>query len=59
MKGKSRFVCGSCPVEWPYVEVRKMALLTLEEMEHFEKAMAVNASRDHFHTKLVSVSLKP
>ncbi|XP_067435788.1 E3 ubiquitin-protein ligase RNF19A-like [Thunnus thynnus] len=51
-EGKSRFVCGCCRQEWSYVEVRKMALLTPEEMEYFEKTMAVNAIRDNFHAKL-------
>ncbi|XP_067436273.1 uncharacterized protein [Thunnus thynnus] len=51
-EGKSRFVCGHCRQEWSYMEVRKMALLTPEEMEYFEKTMAVNAIRDNFHAKL-------
>uniref|UniRef100_A0A3Q2GG40 Probable E3 ubiquitin-protein ligase RNF144A-A n=1 Tax=Cyprinodon variegatus TaxID=28743 RepID=A0A3Q2GG40_CYPVA len=52
-KGESTFVCGQfgCNVEWPYVEVRKMALLTPEEMEYFETTMAVNAFKTHFDSK--------
>ncbi|KAM4714743.1 E3 ubiquitin-protein ligase-like [Anableps anableps] len=44
-KGETRFVCGQsgCNAEWPYPEVCKMALLTPEEMKHFEKTMALNA----------------
>ncbi|MED6249230.1 hypothetical protein ATANTOWER_011196 [Ataeniobius toweri] len=44
-KGETRFVCGQsgCNAVWPYQEVRKMALLTPEEMEYFEKTMALNA----------------
>ncbi|XP_059211513.1 uncharacterized protein LOC131990131 [Centropristis striata] len=36
---KGRFVCGHCKAEWPYEEVRKMALLTPEEKAYFEKKM--------------------
>ncbi|XP_023252618.1 potential E3 ubiquitin-protein ligase ariadne-2-like [Seriola lalandi dorsalis] len=52
-EGKSRFTCGQsgCDVEWPYSEVRKMALLTPEEMEYFEKALASNAIKDYFDAK--------
>ncbi|XP_041842397.1 uncharacterized protein LOC121640658 isoform X4 [Melanotaenia boesemani] len=44
-EGESRFVCGQfgCNAEWSYAEVCKMALLTAEEREHFEKTMALNA----------------
>ncbi|KAK2863048.1 hypothetical protein Q5P01_002581 [Channa striata] len=46
-QGESRFVCGQsgCDVEWPFTEVCKMALLTPEEKEYFEKNMASNAAR--------------
>ncbi|XP_030287817.1 uncharacterized protein LOC115590558 [Sparus aurata] len=43
-KGKSRFVCGNCDAEWSYEEVRKMALLTPEEVDYFEKKLFVNAA---------------
>lgn len=53
-KGESTFVCAQfgCNVEWPYEEVRKMALLTLEEKEYFERTMAVNAFKAYFDSKL-------
>ncbi|XP_067378746.1 uncharacterized protein [Channa argus] len=46
-EGKSHFVCGQsgCNIEWSFAEVCKMALLTPEEKEYFEKAMASNAAR--------------
>ncbi|KAF6724475.1 hypothetical protein FQA47_019878 [Oryzias melastigma] len=52
-EGKSKFVCGqpNCNKEWPYVEVRKMALLTPKEREYFESTMAQNAARDYFNSK--------
>ncbi|XP_073330807.1 E3 ubiquitin-protein ligase RNF19A-like [Pagrus major] len=43
-QGKSRFVCGKCDVEWPFEEVRKMALLTPEEVNEFKKKMFSNAA---------------
>ncbi|XP_037531253.1 ankyrin repeat and IBR domain-containing protein 1-like [Nematolebias whitei] len=51
-QGSSRFVCGQfgCDAEWSYAEVRKMALLTPQEMKHFDKALALNAGqRKVFH----------
>ncbi|XP_026208893.1 uncharacterized protein LOC113157547 isoform X2 [Anabas testudineus] len=53
-QGERRFVCGQtgCNVEWPYEEVRKMALLTPEEVKYFEKTMLSNASRHYSPTKL-------
>lgn len=59
IQGESKFVCGQpkCDKEWSYAEVRKMALLTPEEMEHFEKTMALNASKHFFDSKLVSIML--
>ncbi|XP_067436814.1 potential E3 ubiquitin-protein ligase ariadne-2-like [Thunnus thynnus] len=46
-QGESRFKCGQthCNVEWSFEEVRKMALLTPEEMKEFEKKM-INNSKD-------------
>ncbi|KAM4537471.1 putative E3 ubiquitin-protein ligase RNF144A [Odontesthes bonariensis] len=51
--GESRFVCGQfgCTAEWSYVEVRKMALLTAEEREFFEKNMGFNAVKIYFDSK--------
>ncbi|XP_029941778.1 putative E3 ubiquitin-protein ligase ARI6 [Salarias fasciatus] len=50
-EGSSSFSCGTCGAKWPYVEVRKMALLTLEEREEFEKTMAFNAAKDGLECK--------
>ncbi|XP_071316078.1 uncharacterized protein [Trachinotus anak] len=49
-QGESRFTCGQsgCGAEWPYTEVRKMALLTPGEMEYFEKTLASNLTKDNF-----------
>ncbi|XP_062300435.1 ankyrin repeat and IBR domain-containing protein 1-like [Scomber scombrus] len=47
-----RFVCGqpNCDAVWPYKEVRKMALLTPEEMKEFEKKTFINC-KDIFDVK--------
>ncbi|XP_031707204.1 probable E3 ubiquitin-protein ligase RNF144A-A [Anarrhichthys ocellatus] len=44
-KGGCEFVCGQtgCDVEWPFEEVCKMALLTPEEIEEFNKKIFENA----------------
>ncbi|XP_023692247.2 potential E3 ubiquitin-protein ligase ariadne-2-like [Paramormyrops kingsleyae] len=55
-QGQYKFTCpalkdGSnqtCGKEWPYVEVRKMALLTDSEQRHFEETMAALAAAN-FH----------
>ncbi|CAL8385486.1 unnamed protein product [Arctogadus glacialis] len=46
-KGQSKFTCPAvqpdgemCGAEWSYQEVRRLALLTVEEMDHFEKELA-------------------
>ncbi|XP_005925927.1 probable E3 ubiquitin-protein ligase ARI8 isoform X2 [Haplochromis burtoni] len=51
-QGESRFVCGQteCHAEWSFEEVCKMALLTPEEIEYFEKKMFSN-SKDVFDVK--------
>ncbi|CAK6952979.1 uncharacterized protein LOC128384021 [Scomber scombrus] len=43
-QGKTRFACGQpdCGAVWSYEEVRKMALLTPEEMKEFEEKMLNN-----------------
>ncbi|KAF1380688.1 hypothetical protein PFLUV_G00166470 [Perca fluviatilis] len=46
VEGKCRFECGVCDVKWPFEEVCKMALLTPEEINYFEKKMFSNAARD-------------
>ncbi|XP_070711311.1 uncharacterized protein [Pempheris klunzingeri] len=52
-QGECRFVCGQpgCDVEWPFEEVCKMALLTPEEMEYFEKKQFSNAATDYLDVK--------
>ncbi|KAI9543269.1 hypothetical protein NQZ68_011918 [Dissostichus eleginoides] len=52
-QGEIRFVCGQhgCDVEWPYDEVWKMALLTPEEMENFERKMFSRAAKEYFDVK--------
>uniref|UniRef100_A0AAQ6AR38 RING-type domain-containing protein n=1 Tax=Amphiprion ocellaris TaxID=80972 RepID=A0AAQ6AR38_AMPOC len=52
-QGDSRFVCGQfgCGVEWPYVEVCKMALLTPKEKKYFKQTLAFNAARENFLIK--------
>uniref|UniRef100_A0A8C5CF32 Putative E3 ubiquitin-protein ligase ARI6 n=2 Tax=Gadus morhua TaxID=8049 RepID=A0A8C5CF32_GADMO len=46
-QGQSKFICPAlqpdgkkCGAEWSYQEVRRFALLTVEEMDHFEKELA-------------------
>ena len=57
LKGKSEFVCGqtNCNVEWSFDEVSKMALLTPEEVEEFEKKIFSNAAKNFLDIKQVSV----
>ncbi|XP_070786185.1 uncharacterized protein [Enoplosus armatus] len=52
-QGESRFVCGQpdCDVEWPYEEVRKMALLTSRESAHFEMKLFNNFAKDYSNVK--------
>ena len=50
-----RFVCGKCDGEWSFEEVSKMALLTPEEVEEFEKKLFINAARDLLDVKEVSI----
>ncbi|CAN9509609.1 unnamed protein product [Ophioblennius macclurei] len=50
-QGNSSFSCGTCRKKWSYAEVRKMALLTLEEREEFETALALNAAKDGLNCK--------
>ncbi|KAI3376363.1 hypothetical protein L3Q82_016831 [Scortum barcoo] len=58
-EGECRFVCGqtNCDVEWPFKEVCKMALLTPEEMRHFEKKLLCNAAKDNLTIKVESLHL--
>lgn len=41
---------------WPYQEVRRLAVLTVEEMQHFEEAMARLSAMEYCEYKSVSVS---
>ncbi|XP_034020495.1 uncharacterized protein DDB_G0292642-like isoform X2 [Thalassophryne amazonica] len=52
-QGRCSFVCGvpGCDVQWPYVEVRKMALLTDDETRYFEMKMALNSSQNFLGSK--------
>ncbi|XP_049922558.1 uncharacterized protein LOC126403810 [Epinephelus moara] len=52
-EGECRFVCGlpGCDVEWMYEEVCKMALLTPEERDYFEKKMFSNAAKNYLDVK--------
>ncbi|KAJ0050141.1 hypothetical protein NL108_012387, partial [Boleophthalmus pectinirostris] len=50
--GKFRFTCGNCPAEWPYEEVRKMALLTENESSAFEHQMFTNVAVKELNAKL-------
>ncbi|XP_034412462.1 E3 ubiquitin-protein ligase RNF19B-like [Cyclopterus lumpus] len=52
-KGECTFVCAQtdCDVKWPFEEVCKMALLTPEEMEDFEKKLFQNAAKDSLDVK--------
>ncbi|KAE8279241.1 hypothetical protein D5F01_LYC22827 [Larimichthys crocea] len=52
-EGDCKFVCGqtNCDVEWPFEEVCKMALLSPEEIEYFEKKMFANAAKDYMDVK--------
>ncbi|XP_029939831.1 uncharacterized protein LOC115382267 [Salarias fasciatus] len=51
-QGDRVFVCGmpDCDVEWSYEEVRRMALLTTEEIDYFENKL-FNNIKDLFNVK--------
>ncbi|XP_074518259.1 E3 ubiquitin-protein ligase ARIH2-like [Halichoeres trimaculatus] len=42
-QGATRFLCGVCDAEWPHEEVFKMALMTPEEIAHFDRTMSKRA----------------
>ncbi|KAM8747859.1 uncharacterized protein AB9X84_015739 [Acanthopagrus schlegelii] len=54
-QGECRFECGNCDREWSFEEVCKMALLTPEEVEEFEKKIFLNAAKDFLDIKEVSI----
>lgn len=43
-----------CDALWSYTEVRRLAVLTSEEMEYFEGKMARLAAAKYFEVKTVS-----
>ncbi len=61
-QGQHKFLCPAlkegtlqrCNAEWPYVEVRRLAVLTQEEQCHFEETMAVLAAAEYCEHKTVS-----
>ncbi|XP_067257801.1 uncharacterized protein si:ch211-212k18.15 [Chanodichthys erythropterus] len=58
-QGQHKFMCPAlkddtlqrCNAEWPYVEVRRLAVLTQEEQSHFEETMAVLAAAEYCEHK--------
>nr|XP_046237251.1 E3 ubiquitin-protein ligase ARIH2-like [Scatophagus argus] len=52
-EGECKFVCGqtNCDVQWSFDEVCKMALLTPQEKDHFEKKLFSNAAKRHLNIK--------
>ncbi|XP_070849298.1 E3 ubiquitin-protein ligase ARIH2-like [Chaetodon trifascialis] len=52
-EGNCSFVCGqtNCNVMWPYAEVCKMALLTSDERDYFERKMFSNAASSYLNVK--------
>ncbi|XP_047456662.1 uncharacterized protein DDB_G0292642-like [Mugil cephalus] len=52
-KGETIFVCGQkdCNAEWSFDEVCKMALLTPEETEYFEKQLFSRVAKDYLDVK--------
>lgn len=60
-QGNYKFRCPAlvegtkqCNKEWSYQEVRRLADLTVEEMQHFEESMARLALADHCEVQPVS-----
>lgn len=53
-KGQCNFVCGNCNKQWSIQEVYKMALLTPEEVECFERKIFENAADSFLGVKRVS-----
>ncbi|KAL7374698.1 hypothetical protein ABVT39_005635 [Epinephelus coioides] len=52
-EGECKFVCGQtgCDAEWPFEEVCKMALLTPEERDYFERKIFSNAAETFLDVK--------
>ena len=47
-------MCGKCDAEWSFQEVRKMALLTPEEVKEFEEKKLRNAAKRSLSIREVS-----
>lgn len=64
-QGQYRFKCPAlikgtlqrCDKEWPYQEVRRLAVLTAKEMQHFEESIALLSAIEYCEYKTVSVLL--
>lgn len=62
MQGQYKFLCPAlkegtlkkCGAQWTYQEVRRLAVLTTEEMEHFEETLACLAAATYCEFKAVS-----
>ncbi|KAL2079329.1 hypothetical protein ACEWY4_025073 [Coilia grayii] len=58
-QGQYKFTCPAleegtlqkCDAEWPYTEIRKLAVLTDEEQAHFEETMAMLAAAEYCEYK--------
>lgn len=60
-QGQYKFHCPAithgtvkCNAEWPYLEVRKLAVLSDSEQAHFEENMALMAASEYCEFKSVS-----
>ncbi|XP_072531169.1 uncharacterized protein [Salminus brasiliensis] len=51
-KGKTTLKCYLCAKEWLYEEVRRLAKLTPQEQEFFEKTLGKNVSKKHMSCKI-------
>ncbi|KAM8900701.1 E3 ubiquitin-protein ligase parkin [Spinachia spinachia] len=52
-EGGYKFICGQtgCDVEWPFEEVQKMALLTANEIEEFDRKVFQNVATNFLDVK--------
>lgn len=62
IQGDHKFPCPAikqgtetCGANWPYMEVRRIALLTQEEQSHFEEKMAELAAAEYCEFTPVSM----
>lgn len=64
-QGQYKFKCPAykdgtsvkCDAVWPYQEVRRLAVLTPEEMEYFEENIARMAATEYCEIKTVSFQI--